>query len=146
MRRVLIESPFAAPTQEGQDEHIRYARACLKDALMRDEAPLASHLLYTQPGVLDDTIPDERKRGIDAGVEWYKVAEACVVYTDCGISGGMKYGIARAQSMGIPVEHRTIPGWQPGVLTSKFDAAATPDAAKEKAPSLAKPPAPPELK
>lgn len=49
MRRVLIESPFAAPTPEGIEEHVRYARACLKDALLKGEAPLASHLLYTQP-------------------------------------------------------------------------------------------------
>lgn len=113
MRRVLIESPFAAPTPEGQEEHIRYARACLKDSLSRHEAPLASHLLYTQPGVLDDNIPEERQWGIDAGVEWYKVAESCIVYTDCGISAGMKYGIARAEAQGLPVEYRTVPGWQP---------------------------------
>jgi len=113
MRRVLIESPFAAPTPEQVEEHVRYARACLKDALSHQEAPLASHLLYTQPGVLDDNIPHERQWGIDAGIEWYKVAEACIVYTDCGISSGMKYGIARAEAQGIPVEYRTIPSWQP---------------------------------
>jgi hypothetical protein len=118
MKRVLIESPFAAPTPEQHAEHIRYARACLKDSLQKNEAPLASHLLYTQPGVLDDTIPHERQWGIDAGVEWYKVAEACIVYTDCGISKGMQYGIAKAKELGISVEYRTVPGWTPKIKPS----------------------------
>ena len=114
MRRVLIESPFSAPTPQGVEEHIRYARACLKDALRRGEAPLASHLLYTQDGVLDDTVPEERQWGIEAGLTWYLVAEACVVYTDCGLSKGMAYGIARAKKLGLPVEYRTVPGWKTG--------------------------------
>ena len=57
-------------------------------------APLiASHLLYTQPGILDDTIPDEREVGIAAGLEWAHVAEAMVIYTDRGISPGMQRAI-----------------------------------------------------
>ena len=41
-----------------------YARACVADCLRRGEAPIASHLLYTQPGVLDDDVPEERAQGI----------------------------------------------------------------------------------
>lgn len=29
-------------------------------SLKRGEAPIASHLLYTQPGILNDDIPDQR--------------------------------------------------------------------------------------
>lgn len=112
MRRVLVESPFSGPTPEQEEEHIRYARACIKDALSHGEAPLASHILYTQPGILDDDIPHERQWGIDAGIEWYTVAQGCVVYTDYGISKGMQYGIDRAVKQGIPVEYRTVPGWK----------------------------------
>lgn len=105
-RLVILESPFAGDVEA----NVAYARAALRDSLMRGEAPLASHLLYTQPGVLDDTLPEERARGIDAGLAWGPLAEATVVYTDRGISRGMAYGIARAEREGRPVEYRTLKG------------------------------------
>lgn len=77
---------------------------------MRGEAPIASHLLYTQDGVLNDDIPEERAHGVDAGLAWRTVAEASVVYTDLGISKGMEYGIAAAKAAGVPVEFRTLRG------------------------------------
>lgn len=104
MRRVIIESPFAGDVET----NIAYARQCVRDSLSRGEAPIASHLLYTQPGILDDAIPAERKLGIDAGLAWRAVADASVVYTDRGISRGMSYGIEAAKEAGIPVEFRSI--------------------------------------
>lgn len=104
MRRVIVESPYAGNIAENVD----YARACVRDSLSRDEAPIASHLLYTQPGVLRDEEPTERQRGIDAGLAWVSVADATVVYTDRGISGGMKFGIANAEAAGCPVEYRRL--------------------------------------
>lgn len=104
MRLVILESPFAGDIER----NIRYARRCLRDSLLRGEAPIASHLLYTQPGVLDDNIPSERQHGIDAGLAWKEVAECSVVYTDHGISTGMQYGIKAAEAAGISVEYRTI--------------------------------------
>ncbi len=107
MRRVILESPYAGDT----DLNVRYARACLRDCLMHGESPLASHLLYTQAGVLDDSVKSERKRGIDAGLAWVHVAHATVCYTDLGISKGMEYGISAAKTVGLPVEYRALPGW-----------------------------------
>jgi hypothetical protein len=104
MRRVILESPFAGDTEA----NIEYARRCMRDALARGEAPIASHLLYTQPGILRDEVPQERQWGIDAGLAWRAVAEASVVYTDRGISEGMEYGIAAARAAGLPVEMRSI--------------------------------------
>lgn len=75
---------------------------------MRGEAPIASHLLYTQDDVLDDGKPDERDRGINAGHSWYAVADACVVYEDLGLTVGVQQGIAAAAAAGIPVEYRSI--------------------------------------
>jgi hypothetical protein len=105
MRRVILESPFAGDVQR----NLRYARACVRDSLLRGEAPIASHLLYTQPGVLNDDIPAERQNGIDAGLAWCEVADASVVYVDLGISSGMKYGMDLARKAGLPVEVRTLP-------------------------------------
>lgn len=106
-RLVIIESPFAGDVEK----NTRYARACVRDSLLRGEAPIASHLLYTQEGILNDDVPAERQHGIDAGLAWRTVAQASVVYTDLGISKGMEYGIKAAQDAGVPVEYRTLPVW-----------------------------------
>lgn len=108
MKLVILESPFAAATAEGIQANIEYARACVKDSLLRGEAPIASHLLYTQPGILDDTVPEERKHGIDAGLAWRAVSHGSVVYVDRGVSTGMKYGIEAARSAGRTVEFRSL--------------------------------------
>ena len=104
MRLVIVESPYAGDIEKNTE----YARACVRDSLARGEAPIASHLLYTQPGILNDDDPQERNQGIAAGLAWRVVAEASVVYTDLGISRGMKYGIGAAASQGIPIEYRSL--------------------------------------
>lgn len=109
MRRVILESPYAGDIER----NVSYARAAIRDALQRGEAPIASHLLYTQPGILKDEEPSERQLGIDAGLAWGSVAEATVVYDDLGISKGMAYGIGRAITEGRRVEYRSLPAWQP---------------------------------
>ena len=103
-RLVIIESPYAGNVTANVD----YARQCVRDSLLRGEAPIASHLLYTQPGILDDDIPADRQAGIDAGLAWRRVADATVVYTDLGISKGMQYGIDAAQAFGLMVEYRAL--------------------------------------
>lgn len=104
MRLVIVESPYAGDIEA----NVAYARACIRDALTRGEAPIASHLLYTQPGILRDDVPAERAQGVGAGLAWYRVADAAVVYTDRGISRGMETGIAAAKAAGKPVEFRTL--------------------------------------
>ena len=113
MRLVILESPYAASHLHTVEDHVNYARLCLRHSLGLGEAPIASHLLYTQPTVLDDTIPKERQWGIDAGLAWREVAQASVVYGDYGISKGMEYGIKLAEGRGIPVRYRNLPGFGP---------------------------------
>lgn len=107
MRRVILESPYAGNWLQ-RWLNVRYARRCVRDALQRGEAPIASHLLYTQRGILDDAKPTERQWGIDAGLAWKSVAETSVVYTDRGITKGMRFGIDAAKLAGIPIEYRRI--------------------------------------
>lgn len=95
MRLVIIESPFSGDVER----NTKYLRACMADCLRRGEAPFASHGLYTQPGVLDDSDPDERELGILAGFEWRSVAAATVIYGDLGVSGGMRLGIQHADKI-----------------------------------------------
>lgn len=104
MKLVILESPFRG----NWFLNLKYARACLRDCLLRGEAPIAMHTHYTQPGVLDDDIPEERALGIEAGLAWGKQAELTVVYQDLGISDGMRQGIARAEKEQRPIEYRSL--------------------------------------
>lgn len=65
MKLVILETPYAAGSPTQLQHNIAFARACVADCLKRGEAPLASHLLYTQPGILDDNNPGERALGIE---------------------------------------------------------------------------------
>lgn len=108
MKRVIVESPYRGKTGEETKRNIIYARRCLHDCLMRGEAPFASHLLYTQPQVLNDKIQEDRDLGIKAGFTWREVADATVIYTDYGISEGMRFGIAHAIAKNKPIKYREI--------------------------------------
>ncbi len=103
-RRVVLESPYAGDVTA----NVEYARKALAHSLSLGEAPIASHLLYTQPGVLDDSKPVQRLIGMEAGHEWMAVADAVVVYCDLGISPGMKRGIYHAETLGLPVIYRNL--------------------------------------
>lgn len=105
LRRVILESPFAG------DETVNraYLKACLRDSLLRGEAPVASHALY--PGALRDDVPEERELGMLAGFAWHPYARAVVVYTDLGISPGMARGMENAQKAGRTLEFRSLPEW-----------------------------------
>lgn len=136
MKLVIIESPFAPQTprpngscngcgiaphyrhcaycraleqwHSDRAANIQYARAAIADSLRRGEAPFASHALYTQRGILDDNQPADRALGIAAGFAWGAKADLVAVYTDRGISQGMREGMARAEIAGQPIEQRTL--------------------------------------
>lgn len=101
---VIIESPYAGDI-EG---NVEYARACMRDSLNRGEAPIASHLLYTQPGILRDEVPEERQWGIDAGLAWRRVAELAAFYIDRDWSGGMIAAREVYRRESFPFEERSL--------------------------------------
>lgn len=108
MKLVIIESPYAASETHTVEQHIEYAKKCMHDSLLRGEAPYASHLLYTQPNVLDDLKPEERKLGIEAGFAWRNVADVTVFYVDLGYSSGMQLGLQDCINKRKPYEIRKI--------------------------------------
>lgn len=107
MRKVVVESPYAGDT----GKNLSYVRAAMLDALGRNEAPYASHALYTQPSVLDDAVLQERELGIQAGFHWGALADARVLYIDLGISRGMARGLKQSMKIGQTVEFRSIQSW-----------------------------------
>ena len=102
---VMLESPFSGAPPE-------YVHDCILDCLRRGEAPIASHVLYTQ--ALDDALPDERALGIAAGFALRWLTARTVVYTDLGISGGMRAGIEHAESIDHAIELRSLAEWCTG--------------------------------
>ena len=105
MRAVVIESPYRGDV----DRNVAYGIDAVRDCISRGEAPFAGHLIYTL--ALDDSLPHERSQGINLHLHWMSRVDACVVYSDLGITEGMQMGIDRAAEMGIAVEHRIIDGW-----------------------------------
>lgn len=113
-RLVIVESPYAGtgswwlPRLWSRWRNIRYARAAVRDCVLRGEAPIASHLLLTQPGILNDDDPLERKLGIGLGHEWMRACDAVVFYVDRDFSRGMNYGKSAAKLAGKPIEYRRL--------------------------------------
>lgn len=104
---VVVESPFSGNVEL----NVRYARAAVRQCIKAGTVPLASHLLYTQPGILDDNDPAERTLGIQLGFEARRLAAKTLVFTDLGISAGMMQGVADAERRGCPVEFCRVEGW-----------------------------------
>lgn len=113
MKRVLVESPYRGNNYNNVELNVRYGCACLRDCLLRDEAPFASHLLYTLNGVFDDKNPAEREKGIKAGWAWGEAAELSAFYVDLITDWKHFVGIARGYKRAIeksrPVEFRNLP-------------------------------------
>ena len=105
-----VETPYRGKNKIEMDRNILYARACVRDCLLRGEIPFASHLFFTQPGILDDNIKSERKLGINAGKILIEAIPdiITVVYKDFGITRGMRYGIKRAAKKGRNIEYRVL--------------------------------------
>lgn len=118
-KRVLIESPYAGDVAR----NLKYARACCRTLMLltandeRPWAPYASHLFYTQEGVLDDADPEERAHGIEAGLAWGEAAEETIVCLDLGWSRGMRQGVEAAKACGRPVREWRLP---PGMMDQLF--------------------------
>lgn len=108
MKTVAIESPFGSidPLIVGRNK--LYLLCCIYDCLINyDEAPFASHGLYTQ--VLNDNNFVERNLGMQAGFEIAERMDARVVYVDLGVSNGMIEGLKRAKAIGQQIVERKLP-------------------------------------
>lgn len=114
---VAVESPYRPEPglTEPTREHLRraneaFARRCVRDSLLRGESPIASHLLYTQAGILDDDVPEEREQGIRAHLEIVRRVDLVAVYDGRGVSEGMQRALDLARELGVPIEWRSLEG------------------------------------
>lgn len=109
-KAVQLESPYRGNNYEHTEFNVAYANACIRDCLLNGEAPFASHIQYTN--ATDDKNANERKLGIEAGLHFLNFAKYTVVYTDLGITSGMKQGIKKALSKEKNVYYRKLPNFQ----------------------------------
>lgn len=109
LQAVYVCSPLRANTEVERARNIEYARAVTLDSERRGEAPFTPHLLYTQ--IFDDNVQEERERAMKAAIVWFSRADKVVVYTDLGISQGMREEMVLAVAQRRMVEERTLPGW-----------------------------------
>jgi hypothetical protein len=106
MKRVIIESPYNGEVELNEG----YAELAMRDCLLNyNEAPFASHLLYTRRFALNDNDASQRILGINAGFAWRDNAEKTVFYIDLGISSGMLEGIKDCEAKNQFYETRVLP-------------------------------------
>jgi hypothetical protein len=119
MIRVAIESPLRGSTgsPEEYERNRVYARRAARALLKEGMAPFASHLIYDQPGILDDLVPEERTLGIRAGIAWAESADKRIFFTDYGWSNGMRAAKSFFDENSISYEERTI-GLNPEIRTA----------------------------
>lgn len=106
MKRVIVESPYAGDIAL----NTLYAQFACHDCIVNhNEAPYASHLLYTQPHILRDEVSNERELGIMAGFVWRESAEQSNFYNDLGSSSGMRLGMSDCEEKGKVFTIRFLP-------------------------------------
>ena len=101
MKKVYICSRYRADAEHSLEDNIR--RALYGCCIAMDEgcAPIAPHLIY--PRILDDTVPEERQKGLELAKEWIPVCDELWQW-GATVSKGMAEEIALAKSLGIPVK------------------------------------------
>lgn len=109
---VIIESPLRGDGRDARQRNLRYLEACVRDSIIRNEAPFASHGFY--PHFLNDNSAFEREVGLACAAVILARADLIAVYDDLGISEGMQRGIDLAKALKKPIVHRSLgPTWQP---------------------------------
>lgn len=113
-RLVYICSPYRGNVEE----NVKNARAYSLKAMIEhpDVLPIAPHLLFTQ--YLDDNDPEQRRIGLDAGLDLLSVCDELWVYGEP--SEGMAAEIRLAEELSIPIRD----GSKPGEYDPDEDAAA----------------------
>jgi len=107
-RIVVIESPYKSDNTFDLQRNLAYCRALVRLVVNRGDSPLASHLDITQ--TLDDRDPEQRERGIVAGLARLRAADVHLFGVDLGWSEGMKR--ARKAERGCAVEEVSLSEWR----------------------------------
>ncbi|CAK7037586.1 MAG: hypothetical protein BACD_00177 [Bacteroides rodentium] len=105
---IYVCSPLKAKSRdpdearEEVESNLNRAREACRTVSILGAVPIAPHLYCTQ--FLDDSVPDERKTGMDIGLEFMRsgLIDECWVFSE-HISEGMLAEITLASDLDIPV-------------------------------------------
>ncbi len=92
---------ICSPCRGDYEKNITKAQEYCREAVDMGVLPIAPHVYFTQ--FLDDTIPEERRTGMEAGKELLKYCHEVWVYGIANPSEGMAAEIELAKTLGIPV-------------------------------------------
>ncbi|MEY8762497.1 MULTISPECIES: DUF7768 domain-containing protein [Clostridium] len=96
MKLVYICSPLRGDVEKNKERANNYCHFAVKEGVL----PLAPHTIFTQ--LLDDDIEEERKKGMNLGLELLKHCDELWVFGNM-ISDGMKGEIKIAEKLEMPV-------------------------------------------
>lgn len=102
MKKVFICSPYRGDGKTTKETNEAVAALLCKLAISRGCAPYAPHLYLTK--VLNDEKPEERQKGIEAGLAYLEVCDEVWICGNCGISEGMKTELRAAMKAGKPIK------------------------------------------
>lgn len=99
MKKIYVCSRLAGDVQNNIEKAKDYARFVVKEC---GAMPIAPHIYFTQ--FLDDSIPEERAFGTEAGLELLSGCDELWYFGD-SVSKGMIYEINTANDQNIPVRY-----------------------------------------
>jgi hypothetical protein len=92
LKKIFVSSPLGfiddrVVTDAELDDNIKYAEACCRQVAEEGHIPYAPHVYFTR--FLNDRDPEERKRGMEMGLQWLAECDEMRVYGNY-LSPGMK--------------------------------------------------------
>ena len=97
-KTIYVASPYSGDVEN----NVRFAQDACRMVLSVGSYPYAPHLYLTN--ILRDEIPEERERGIKAGMAYLAICDELWVFGN-RISAGMKGEIKEAERLGKPVRY-----------------------------------------
>lgn len=99
MKKIYVVSPYAGEVKKNVANAISYCKYVMAQGYM----PLASHLYFTQ--LTDDNVPEERRAGLNMGLELLAMCDEAWVFYDNRISSGMAGEIRESERLGLPIRY-----------------------------------------
>lgn len=101
MKLIYVAPPYAGDVKR----NLEYAKAVCRVVMDSGHAFFAPHLLY--PGLLDDSVPQERRLDMDMGLAVLVRYDELWVFGDT-VSPGMRMEMGEAERLGVPIRRMEL--------------------------------------
>lgn len=99
MKKIYVISRYAGNVEQNVKNAVKQCKYVMSKGYM----PLASHLYFTQ--LTDDNIPEERRAGLNMGLELLAMCDEAWVFKEDIISPGMHGEIEKAKQLGMQLRY-----------------------------------------